>query len=69
MDDIWMGRKHGSPMDRGSADRDYGRKYDPHWWPEGTGKGSRIELKDMSVEEICAYTKGFKEEEDRKDWG
>tara|TARA_B100000902_G_scaffold46610_1_gene53949 strand:+ start:757 stop:927 length:171 start_codon:yes stop_codon:yes gene_type:complete len=56
-------------MDRGSADRYYGRKYDPHWWPEGTGKGSRIELKDMSVEEICAYTKGFKEEEDRKDWG
>ncbi len=67
MDDniLW----HGSPMDRGSADRYYGRKYDPHWWPEGTGKGSKIELKDMSVEEICAYTKGFNEEEDRKDWG
>ena len=56
-------------MDRGSADRYYGRPYNPHWYPEGTGKGSRIELRDMTVEEIVDYTKGFNEEEDRKDWG
>jgi hypothetical protein len=62
-------RKHGSPMDRGSADKYYGRRFDPHWYPEGTGKGSRIELQDMTVEEIVAYTKGYNEEEDRKDWG
>jgi hypothetical protein len=56
-------------MDRGAADRYYGRSYDPHWWPEGTNKGSKVALQDMSVDEICAYTKGFNEEEDRKDWG
>ena len=61
--------KHGSPMDRGSADRYYGRPYNPHWYPEGTGKGSRIELRDMTVDEIVDYTKGYNEEEDRKDWG
>jgi len=61
--------KHGSPQDRGSADRYYGRPFNPHWYPEGTGKGSRVELQDMTADEIVAYTKGFNEEEDRKDWG
>ena len=61
--------KHGSPIDRGAADRYYGRPYDPHWYPEGTGNGSRVELKDMTPDEIVAYTKGFKTEESRKDWG
>ena len=61
--------KHGSPMDRGSADRYYGRPYNPNWYPEGTGKGQRIELQDMTPDEIVAYTKGYNEEEDRKDWG
>jgi hypothetical protein len=61
--------KHGSPMDRGSADRYYHRPYNPHWYPEGTGKGSRIELRDMTVEQIVDYTKGYNEEENRKDWG
>jgi len=62
-------RAHGSPMDRGSADRYYGRPFNPHWYPEGTYKGSRVELQDMTADEIVAYTKGFNEEEDRKDWG
>jgi len=61
--------KHGSPQDRGSADRYYGRPFNPHWYPEGTYKGQRIELQDMTADEIVAYTKGFNEEEDRKDWG
>lgn len=60
---------HGSPRDRGSADRYYGRPFNPHWYPEGTYKGQRIELQDMTADEIVAYTKGFNEEEDRKDWG
>ena len=61
--------KHGSPQDRGSADRYYGRPFNPHWYPEGTHKGQRVELQDMTADEIVAYTKGFNEEEDRKDWG
>lgn len=64
-----LSTKHGSPRDRGSADRYYGRPFNPHWYPEGTGKGSRVELQDMTADEIVAYTKGFNEEEDRKDWG
>ena len=29
--------KHGSPYDRGSADRYYGRGSEPHYYPHGTG--------------------------------
>jgi len=61
--------KHGSPMDRGAADRYYGRSYDPHWYPNGTYNGERVELKDMTPDEIVSYTKGYKEEDSRKDWG
>ena len=60
---------HGSPQDRGSADRYYGRTFDPHWWPNGTGKGTRIEMVDMDSEQIVEYAYGFNHEEDRKDWG
>lgn len=64
-----LSKKHGSPYDRGSADRYYGRPYTPHYYPEGTYEGKRVTLKDMTADEIAAYTKGFNEEEDRKDWG
>lgn len=60
---------HGSPQDRGSADRYYHRPFEPHWWPQGTGKGTRIEMVDMDSEQIVEYTYGFNHEEDRKDWG
>ena len=62
-------KKLGGPYDRGSADRYYQRGYDPHWYPAGTYKGIRIEMADMTPEEITAYTKGYNEEEDRKDYG
>lgn len=61
--------KHGSPQDRGSADAYYGRPYDPHWWPEGTGFGPRIEREDMTPEQLEEYEYGFMNEDDRKDWG
>ena len=35
--------KHGGPLDRGSADRYYGRPFDPHFWQEGTYIGKRVE--------------------------
>jgi len=71
-DDTITSRGHGSPYDRGGADSYYRRPFDPHWWPEGTRKGTRVELKDMSVEEILEYTRGYKDNEeaqDFKDWG
>jgi len=60
--------KHGSPEDRGSADRYYGRDFDPHYWPDGTGHGTRVEMCDMTPSEIVDYTRGYNEEEDRKVW-
>lgn len=61
--------KHGSPQDRGSADAYYGRPYDPHWWPEGTYFGIRVERVDMTVDQLEEYEYGFMNQDDRKDWG
>lgn len=61
--------KNGEPVDRGSADKFYDRPYEPHWYPEGTGKGTRITQEDMTPTEIAAYTHGWDNETDRKEWG
>ena len=60
---------HGSPKDRGSADAYYWRDFDPHWWPQGTGNGIRIEKEDMTPEEIADYREGYHNETERKDYG
>lgn len=60
---------HGSPADRGGADRYYGRPYDPHWYPEGTYKGQRVEEHQMTARQVKEYTDAWLQEEDRKDWG
>ena len=60
--------RHGGPLDRGSADRYYGRPFDPHYWPEGTYKGTRVEEADMTVDQIEEYTYGYNNENDRKEW-
>mgnify|MGYP001563137367 FL=1 len=62
---------HGYPYDRGGADSYYGREFDPHYWPEGTGVGVRVEMKDMTPLDITAYTKGYNDNEDAgmfKEW-
>ena len=67
-----VGRQHGSPFDRGGADSYYRRGYNPHWWPDGTYKGERVEVWYMSAEQIEEYKKGYLENEERqdfKDWG
>ena len=61
-------KTHGSPYDRGSADYYYGRWPRPHWYPEGTGFGERIEEADMTPEQIAAYDAGYEEETERKEW-
>ena len=61
--------KHGSPLDRGSADRYYGRPYDPHYWPMGTNNGIKIEAEQMDPLQIAQYTFGYENETDRKNWG
>ena len=59
---------HGSPFDRGGADSYYRRGFDPHWYPDGTFKGIRIEKSEMSEEEIELYRAGWKENEDNGDF-
>lgn len=62
---------HGNPFDRGSADSYYGRPEDPHWYPEGSYKGTRVESQDMSMAELRAYYAGYEYNElsgDKKNW-
>ena len=62
---------HGSPFDRGSADSWYSRPQDPHYWPMGTYKGTRVEAEDMTLAEMRAYYAGYEYNEQfggKKDW-
>lgn len=55
---------HGSPFDRGSADSWYSRPEDPHYWPEGTYKGIRVEQEEMSLKQMAAYFAGYRYNEE-----
>ena len=66
--DLRAKAEHGSPLDRGSADRYYGRPYDPHYWPMGTRKGIKIEAEQMDPLQVAEYTFGYENETDRKNW-
>lgn len=63
--------QHGSPFDRGSADSYYGRPQDPHWYPEGSYRGTRVEPKDMTIAQMREYFRGYEYNElhgDKKSW-
>jgi len=63
--------RHGGAYDRGRADSYYGREYSPHYFTGDSYNSARLELVDMSVEEIVAYTAGYRDNEtngDKKDW-
>ena len=65
-------RKHGNPYDRGGADSYYDRTIDPHWWPNGTSIGNRIEQSHMTLPQVKEYYQGYYDNEsagDFKDWG
>ena len=51
--------RHGGPYDRGAADAYYERDYDPHYYVGATYSSQRVELHEMTAEEIVAYTKGY----------
>lgn len=62
-------KRHGALYDRGSADSYYRRSPDPHWYPEGTGHGSRIT--NLTIEEIEEYYTGYEHNEqygEHKEW-
>ena len=61
--------EHGSPQDRGSADKYYGRQYKPHYYRHLKSKSIRITLDFMTDKQIQEYSEGYDTEEDKKDWG
>ena len=63
-----INKKHGGPFDRGGADFYYHRDFDPHYWPEGTGNGTRVEQKDMTLAEQAEYLLGWTEQTEQKIW-
>lgn len=61
--------RHGALWDRGSADSYYHRSRDPHWYPEGTGHGTRVT--ELTADEIAEYNAGYDYNEasgDKKDY-
>ena len=64
-------QRHGGPYDRGAADSYYGRDYNPHYFVGDTYKSPKIELVQMTAQEIVAYTAGYTDNEasgDRKEY-
>ena len=58
-------KSHGSPYDRGAADSYYGRAFDPHCFIYGSYNSPRVDMSDMSSDQITAYTKGFNTNEEQ----
>jgi hypothetical protein len=68
---MYYTQRHGSPYDRGQADSYYGREYNPHYFVGDSYNSPKIELAQMTVEEIVAYTAGYRDNEangDKKEW-
>lgn len=61
-------QRHGGPYDRGTADAYYGREYNPHYYVGNTYTSERVDLANMTAEEITAYTAGFNQTIERKEW-
>lgn len=59
----------GSPFDRGRADYYYRRLPAPHYWPDGTGKGSTVTAEDMTMDEVKAYCAGYASQATQKEEG
>jgi len=60
--------RHGGPYDRGSADAYYGREYGPHYFVGDSYSSAKIELAQMTPAEIAAYTAGYRDTVERKEW-
>jgi len=68
---MYYTERHGGPYDRGQADSYYGREYSPHYFVGDSYNTPKIELAQMTAEEIVAYTAGYRDNEangDKKDW-
>jgi hypothetical protein len=71
LESVYYNERHGGPYDRGMADSYNGRDYNPHYFTGDSFNSPKIELKDMSAEEIIAYTAGYRDNEangDKKEY-
>ena len=59
-------KRHGGPYDRGSADKYYGRPFDPHYF-EGDSYFSP-KVTNLTPDQVMAYKAGYNEETDQKEW-
>lgn len=66
---ITYDERHGGPFDRGSADHYYGRAYEPHYYVGDTYSSDRVELANMTAQQIVEYTAGYNAGGAQKDWG
>lgn len=55
--------RHGGAYDRGCADKWYLRKSNPHFFVGGTYQSQKIELTDMTMEDILAYEQGYADQD------
>jgi len=63
--------RHGGPYDRGGADSYYRREFNPHYFVGDTHFSDKVEMADMTPEEIEAYRQGYNDNEtagDFKEW-
>lgn len=64
-------KRFGGPYDRGSADRFYGREFNPHYYitPQKTSLSAiRITEDYMTEDEVLQYKLGWDEEIDKKEY-
>jgi len=59
--------RHGGAYDRGSADKYYGRDFNPHYFV-GDSLVSEY-VNNLTAEESDAYKRGYIETTDTKNWG
>lgn len=65
-------KRNGGPYDCGGADSYYQRGFNPHYYVGESYATEKVSEKDMTIEEIRAYTAGYENNQQNcnfKDWG
>ena len=68
MTDTTWDKRHGGAYDRGTTDSYYRRSFEPHYYVGATYSSDMVSGDWMSAHEKAAYTAGYSENDDYKDW-
>jgi hypothetical protein len=63
--------RHGGPFDRGGADYWYDRGINPHYYEGASLDSRKIEIREMTVEQVADYLAGYYFTEEfggKKEW-